>query len=128
LKKEAKVVLSLDYGTKKIGICIAETYTGQTKPLPIVKNDKSLYDSLDALIEEWKPNLLLVGMPPKMTEEFNLGLSQLKEFFLNKYSLEAIDVNEDFTSQSLENSKKNDMKDSFSAELLFQDWFNNNYG
>ena len=48
--------------------------------------------------------------------------------FLNKYSLEAIDVNEDFTSQSLVNSKKNDMKDSFSAELIFQDWFNNNYG
>lgn len=128
MRKDAKVVLSLDYGTKKIGICIAETYTGQTKPLPIVKNDKSLHKSLDTLVEEWKPNLLLIGVPPKMTEEFKLGLSQLKEFCLNKYSLKAVDVNEDFTSQSLEKSKKNDMKDSFSAELIFQDWFNNNYG
>ncbi|MFL2486203.1 MAG: Holliday junction resolvase RuvX [Gammaproteobacteria bacterium] len=128
MRKDAKVVLSLDYGTKKIGICIAETYTGQTKPLPIVKNDKFLHKSLDALVEEWKPNLLLIGMPPKMTEEFNLGLSQLKDFFSNKHNLKALDVDEDYTSQSLDNSKKNDMKDSFSAELIFQDWFNNNYG
>jgi RNase H-fold protein (predicted Holliday junction resolvase) len=39
-----------------------------------------------------------------------------------------VDVNEDFTSQSLNISKKKDMKDSFSAELIFQDWFNDNYG
>ena len=128
MRKDAKVVLSLDYGTKKIGICIAETYTGQTKPLPIVKNYKSLHKSLDALVEEWNPNLLLIGMPPKMTKEFNLGLYQLKDFFSNKHNLKAVEVNEDYTSQSLDNCKKNDMKDSFSAELIFQDWFNNNYG
>ena len=128
MRKDAKVVLSLDYGTKKIGICIAETYTGQTKPLPIVKNDKSLHKSLDALVEEWNPNLLLIGMPPKMTKEFNLGLSQLKDFFSNKHNLKAVEVNEDYTSQSLDNCIKNDMYDSFFAELIFQDWFNNNYG
>lgn len=128
MRKEAKVVLSLDYGTKKIGICIAETFTGQTRPLPIIKNDKSLYDSLDALMEEWKPNLLLIGKPSKMSEDFYLGLTKLKEFFSNKHNLEPVDVNEDFTSQSLNISKKKDMKDSFSAELIFQDWFNDNYG
>lgn len=128
MRKEAKVVLSLDYGTKKIGICIAETFTGQTKPLPIIKNDKSLYDSLDALMEEWKPNLLLIGKPSKMSEDFYLGLTKLKEFFFNKHNLEPVEVNEDFTSQSLNISKKKDMKDSFSAELIFQDWFNDNYG
>jgi RNase H-fold protein (predicted Holliday junction resolvase) len=96
--------------------------------LPIIKNDKALYDSLDALMEEWKPNLLLIGKPSKMSEDFNLGLTKLKEFFSNKHNLEPVDVNEDFTSQSLNISKKKDMKDSFSAELIFQDWFNDNYG
>ena len=75
MRKDAKVVLSLDYGTKKIGICIAETYTGQTKPLPIVKNDKSLHKSLDTLVEEWKPNLLIIGVPPKMTEGTRVSLA-----------------------------------------------------
>ena len=39
MSKQANVVLSLDFGTKKIGVCIAETYTGQSSPLPVLKND-----------------------------------------------------------------------------------------
>ena len=50
MSKQANVVLSLDFGTKKIGVCIAETYTGQSSPLPVLKNDEHLskdgYDSL----------------------------------------------------------------------------------
>ena len=33
-QKEAKVVLTIDYGTKKIGVCISETLTGHSKALP----------------------------------------------------------------------------------------------
>ena len=56
MRKEAKVVLSLDYGTKKIGICIAETFTGQTKPLPIIKNDKSFNSEDQLILDNWRKN------------------------------------------------------------------------
>ena len=124
MSKEAKVVLSLDYGTKNIGICIAETYTGQTKPLPVIKNNDSFYTELDNLLKEWRPNIVLIGIPPKMSSDFNDGLNEAKSYIINEHKIKVIEVNEDFTTQGLDKYKKNHMKDSHSAELIFQDWFN----
>ena len=124
MSKEAKVVLSLDYGTKNIGICIAETYTGQTKPLPVIENNDSFYTELDNLLKEWRPNIVLIGIPPKMSSDFNDGLNEAKAYIVNEHEIKVIEVNEDFTTQGLDKDKKNHMKDSHSAELIFQDWFN----
>ena len=124
MSKEAKVVLSLDYGTKNIGICIAETYTGQTKPLPVIKNNGSFHDVLDKLVREWRPNIVLIGVPHKMSSEFNDGLNEAKSYIINEHKIKVIEVNEAFTTQGLGKDKKNHMKDSYSAELIFQDWFN----
>jgi len=128
LGKEAKVVLSLDYGTKNIGICVAETYTGQTKPLPAIKNNSALFGKLNELLEDWKPNLVLIGIPPKMKEDFRDGLIRTKNYFVEELNMKVIEINEDFTSQGLDKDKKKYMKDSYSAELIFQDWFNNKDG
>ena len=128
MSKQAKVVLSLDYGTKKIGICVAETFTGQTKPLPVIKNNNSLFENLNRLHEDWRPNLILIGIPPKMTEDFMDGLIRTKNYFVKKLKIEVVEINEDFTTQGLNKDKKRHMKDSYSAELIFQDWFNNKYG
>lgn len=128
MSREAKVVLSLDYGTKNIGTCIAETYTGQTKPLPVIKNNDSFYALLDNLLREWRPNIVLIGIPPKMSSGFNDGLNEAKAYIVNEHKIKVIEVNEDFTTQGLGNDKKNHMKDSHSAELIFQDWFNDKDG
>ena len=128
MSKQAKVVLSLDYGTKKIGICVAETFTGQTKPLPVIKNNNSLFENLNRLHEDWRPNLILIGVPSKMTEDFMDGLIRTKNYFVKKLKIEVVEINEDFTTQGLNKDKKRHMKDSYSAELIFQDWFNNKDG
>ena len=128
LSKQAKVVLSLDYGTKNIGVCIAETYTGQTKPLPTITNNKSVFENLNKLFETWRPNLVLIGIPPKMSEDFRDGMARTKNFFVKDLYVKVIEVNEDYTTQGLDNNKKKHMKDSYSAELIFQDWFNNKDG
>ena len=128
LSKQAKVVLSLDYGTKNIGVCIAETYTGQTKPLPVITNNKSVFENLNKLLETWRPNLVLIGIPPKMSEDFRDGMTRTKNFFVKDLNMKVIEVNEDYTTQGLDNSKKKHMKDSHSAELIFQDWFNSKDG
>jgi putative transcription antitermination factor YqgF len=128
LEKEAKVIFSIDYGTKNIGICVAETFTGQTKPLQIIKNDNSMPSVFDKLFEEWMPNMMLIGIPSKMKENFENELNKFKTFMQSRYKIELIMINEDFTSQGLDSDKKKKMKDSHSAELIFEDWFNQNYG
>ena len=128
MKKEAKVVFSIDYGTKNIGICVAETFTGQSKPLQIIKNNNSVELVFDKLFEEWMPNMILIGIPSKMNENFENNLNKFKTYIQSKYKIELIMINEDFTSQGLEAEKKKTMKDSHSAALIFEDWFNQTYG
>ena len=128
MSKQAKVVLSIDYGTKNIGICVAETFTGQTKPLPIIKNNRALFGNLNELFEDWKPNLVLIGIPPKMTEDFRDGLIRIKNYLIKELKTEVVQISEDFTTQGLDKDKKKYMKDSHSAELIFQDWFNSKDG
>ena len=128
MKKEAKVVLSIDFGTQKIGLCIAETFTGQTKPLKIIKNDEKLLENIKKIIGEWQPDLYLIGSPPNPSASFSKNLSQFKIDFEEIFQEKLLVVDEDYTSQAVDHKKPSEMKDSLSAEIIFQDWFNKNYG
>ena len=72
--------------------------------------------------------LILIGIPLKMSEDFRDGVTRTKNFFVKDLNMKVNEVNEDYTTQGLDNSKKKHMKDSHSAELIFQDWFNNKDG
>lgn len=60
-----KTLLAFDYGTKKIGVAIGNTLTRQARPLqilwPVTKEQR--FAAIAALLEEWQPNLVVVGLP-----------------------------------------------------------------
>ena len=124
MSKQANVVLSLDFGTKKIGVCIAETYTGQSSPLPVLKNDEHLFDNLDKIINEWLPNFCIIGKPKKMKESFKEAYKKFFQNFKVRYKISISEVNEDFTSQAVSKEDKKQEYDSYSAALIFEEWFN----
>ncbi len=125
MSKQANVVISLDFGTKKIGVCIAETYTGQSSPLPVLKNDDNLFNNLDDVINEWLPNFCIIGKPRKMKEDFKEAYRNFYKSFEDRYEINITEVNEDFTSQAVSKEKKKQDYDSYSATLIFEEWFNN---
>jgi len=127
-QKEAKVVLTIDYGTKKIGVCISETMTGHSKALPVVENNKNIFDEFDKIIADWLPNLCLIGVPSKASDEFLKSIKKFITEFEGKYRIKIVEAEEDFTSQAVANKKENEDFDSKSAELIFEGWFNQNYG
>jgi len=128
LSKQANVVLSLDFGTKKIGLCIAETYTGQSSLLPVLKNDEHLFDNLDKVINEWLPNFCIIGKPKEMKENFKEAYRDFFKVFNERYEIKIEEVNEDFTSQAVNKEDKKQEYDSYSAALIFEEWFNQNNG
>lgn len=128
MSKQANVVLSLDFGTKKIGVCIAETYTGQSSPLPVLKNDEHLFDNLDEVINEWLPNFCIIGKPKEMKENFKEAYIDFLKVFKKRYEIKIEEVNEDFTSQAVNKEDKKQEYDSYSAALIFEEWFNQNNG
>ncbi|WP_456374676.1 Holliday junction resolvase RuvX [Thiolapillus sp.] len=60
-----ETLLGFDYGTHKIGVAVGQTLTGTANPLAVLGrvNGKPDWDSILQLVEEWRPQALVVGLP-----------------------------------------------------------------
>ncbi len=58
-------LLAFDYGEKRIGVAVGNSLTKSARPLVVVQNRNREYRfaTLGALISEWKPDALVVGLP-----------------------------------------------------------------
>jgi putative holliday junction resolvase len=64
----ASTVLGFDYGTRRIGVAVGNGLTRSARALEVVANGSQGPDwsRLDALLREWHPDALLVGLPLTM--------------------------------------------------------------
>jgi len=58
-------VLAFDFGTRRIGVAVGEHATGIAHPLATIDSEKNAerFAAIAALVDEWRPALLLVGLP-----------------------------------------------------------------
>lgn len=64
---EIKSVLGFDFGSKSIGVAIGQTTTKSASPLTALANQPpKLWQQIAALIQEWQPDALIVGLPLNM--------------------------------------------------------------
>lgn len=58
-------VLAFDFGEKRIGVAVGEWLLGQAHPLTIIRGEANAerFAAIAALINEWKPVSLVVGLP-----------------------------------------------------------------
>ena len=63
-------VLAFDFGLKHIGIATGQSITGTATGLTTVEavNGKPDWGTLDALIADWRPTDLIVGLPLNMDD------------------------------------------------------------
>jgi putative Holliday junction resolvase len=63
-------VLGFDFGTHKIGVAVGQTLTGTANPLTTLTNIrlKPDWNSIAQLIAEWRPEVLVVGLPMALTD------------------------------------------------------------
>ncbi|HEX8010854.1 MAG TPA: Holliday junction resolvase RuvX [Casimicrobiaceae bacterium] len=60
----AGTVLAFDFGTQRIGVAVGETRLGIAHPLLTIANGGGeRFKAIEALVAEWRPALLLVGLP-----------------------------------------------------------------
>ena len=61
----AGTVLAFDFGTQRIGVAVGETHTGLAHALATIPATRAeeTTRSIAALVEEWRPALLIVGLP-----------------------------------------------------------------
>ena len=56
--------MGFDYGRRRIGVAIGQSITGTATALPVIHWQQQLpMEEVAAVIKEWRPQLLLVGLP-----------------------------------------------------------------
>jgi putative Holliday junction resolvase len=63
-----RTLLGFDFGMKHIGVAIGQEITGSASPLGSLKATDGIpnWDNIGALINEWQPDLVVVGLPLNM--------------------------------------------------------------
>jgi putative holliday junction resolvase len=61
-------VLAFDFGEKFTGVAVGETSVGMAHPLGLVaaESNAARMNDIAALVAEWKPGILVVGLPLSM--------------------------------------------------------------
>lgn len=75
------VILAFDFGLKNIGVAIGQNITKTASPLPLLKARDGIPDwnNIKMLLDEWKPEKVIVGFPLNMDQsESELALRAKK--------------------------------------------------
>ncbi len=66
--KPLRLLLGFDYGSKQIGVAVGQAITGQARELCILRAQNGVPDwqKVEALIKEWQPDAIIVGLPLNM--------------------------------------------------------------
>jgi putative Holliday junction resolvase len=59
-------ILAFDYGEKRIGVAVGDEIVNIAHPLTTISAEDTRFGDIAALIKEWQPTMLLVGLPSYM--------------------------------------------------------------
>ena len=99
-------ILAFDFGLRRIGVAVGQSVTGSASPLAVVANrDTGIdHDAIAALIREWRPSRLVVGMPAHADGSDSDMQQPVLAFIdeLRRYDLPITTVDERYTSVEAE--------------------------
>ena len=125
-------ILAFDFGTQYIGVAVGQTLTNTSSPLVVLKVDreeKEIWDSISDLIEEWKPDQILIGKPLNMDGTDSEMMKKIDPFFKKIKKITNIPcelVDERLTSfeakQLMQVDSKDDRIDDLAAKIFLDNW------
>ena len=97
-----ETILAFDFGQRRIGVAVGQEVTGSASPVGVVSNDANGPDHsrIAALIDEWRPSRLVVGMPAHADGSASNMQAHVRAFIdeLGRYELPVATVDERYTS------------------------------
>lgn len=129
-KDSAKQILAFDFGTKHIGIAVGQNISESAKGLCQIKANDGIPDwqDIDSIVTDWRPDLLLIGLPLNMDGSMSPIAHRAKKFanrLHDRYGLPCQLVDERLSSYEVKQrySIKNQEIDSLAAAVILRSWF-----
>ena len=136
MSTDTRTVMAFDFGLRQIGVAVGNAELGTSQPLDILraKDGQPDWNAVNVLVEEWRPDVLLVGDPLNMdgTEsELSARARRFGQRLHGRLGLPVEQVDERLTSfeakqSSREQGHGGDYKrhpvDSVAAQLILQTW------
>ena len=132
-----KTILCFDFGTKSIGVAYGQSMTRSATPLADLKANDGIpnWDEIKKLIDEWQPNLLVIGLPLNMDGSFS-AIGQRAKKFANRLHgrfglpitmaderLSSFEAKGEIIKQTGSRDFKNNNVDSLAAKIILEGWF-----
>lgn len=129
-------LLAFDYGTRNIGVACGQTITRSATVLAPLRARDGIPDwnQIEQLLQEWRPDLVLVGLPLNM-DGSESELSQRARKFANRlhgrFGVKTETVDERLSSfeakgevmrQGGSRDYKNNPVDSIAARIILESW------
>lgn len=134
----SRTILGFDFGMKNIGIAVGQELTHTANPLTAIKARDGIpdWEQIHKLLDEWKPQLLIVGLPLNMdgTEQdmtaaarrfgnrlhgrFNIPVEWQDERLTTFEALDQMGIR-----SKMDTRQRSDV-DQLSAQLILQSWLN----
>lgn len=131
-------VLGFDFGLARIGVAVGEMETGHAHPLAVIAEEANAarFAAIEALLAEWKPTALVVGLPTHMDGSEHAMTVRCRRFanqLHGRYGLSVTLVDERLTSAEAEERlseaghqgwrKQKQRLDSTAAQIILLQYF-----
>ena len=130
-------VLAFDFGTKSIGCAVGQSITGTAQALPAFKAQDGIpnLSAIENCLKEWKPDVLVVGLPLNMDGTIQDLTLRAKKFAnrlhgrfgitveLQDERLTTMEARSEIFERGGFRSLKKDKVDGISACLILESWF-----
>lgn len=135
-----KTLLAFDYGIKNIGVASGQTITRSANSQPPLKAKDGIPDwtQIEKLLNEWQPDLILVGLPLNM-DDSESELSARARKFANRLHgrfgakvemvderLSSFEAKSEVMGRGGSRDYKNNPVDSIAARLILESWLERN--
>lgn len=144
LKKEIgqRTVIGFDFGKKYIGVAVGQEITGSASPLGSIKANDGIphWDNLAKYLNEWQPDIVVVGLPLNMDgseQQLTLDAKKFGHRIAGRFGLTVAfqderlttaDAKERLFAQGGYRNLTKDNIDAQSAALIIESFFEASYG
>jgi len=126
-----QTLLGFDFGEKRTGVAVGQSLTGTATALTTLNSQRNKPDwsGIEALIKEWQPNALVVGVPVHMdgTEQpMTVAARKFARQLEGRFHLPVHEAEERLSSVEAEESLGNNADkadiDREAARIILQSW------